>query len=252
MIEDTAAVTAETTSVIEDHPQEQESVDTVAANELPKENFDRPAGEHQDNNVDIQPAERTKASATARPATSPDIQDEHIEEVTATTTEEMKEAPELTDDTDESSKFIENSIPIPAQIAIVAASPSKRVAFSPNKQESVLSVPGKTKAQSTLRGILKPTPFRLEGAAAENPNVTTEASSSQQLETADALEAFVKNSIVNLESSDLQVRTAAYSSLQATLRVSAENMQPVAVRKTLRMFIACNQRDIDLSNPPTL
>ncbi|KAG0057014.1 DNA-binding protein rif1 [Gryganskiella cystojenkinii] len=224
---------------------------------------------------DTQPLESTSAAVvTGASARIPSSPQEPIKDVTVdTAADETDNIPQLEDtakvtDTATTPKTVENSIPIPAQIAVVAASPSKRVAFSPNKQESVLSVPGKAvKALSTLRGILKPTPFRLDDHATAteatqnntNINSNTLASSSSttnsgdpKMETPAALEAFAKKTIAELASPDPQVRTTAYSSLQATFRVCPENMQLSAVKKSLKGFVACNQRDIDLSNPSAL
>ncbi|KAF9360648.1 DNA-binding protein rif1 [Mortierella sp. AD094] len=151
-------------------------------------------------------------------------------------------------------------IPIPAQIAVVeAASPSKRVAFSPNKQESRFSNPN-TLQVNKLKSILKPAPLRLDDGellqsdrdgALSTGLVSTRGLSYSNSHSTDA-ESFVKTALGSLESDDLQLRASAYMDLQTKIRTGDDKPYLGVVRQTMRTFATYLMRDLDSSNPPSL
>ncbi|KAI1317036.1 hypothetical protein EDD11_009102 [Mortierella claussenii] len=149
----------------------------------------------------------------------------------------------------------ETPVPIPAQIAIVDASPSKRVAFSPNKQESRLSNPN-TALISKLKGILKPPPpLRILDGELGIGISTSGARSNQMMGRGNSTtdeESFVKTALVSLESEDLQWRSSAYLNLQAKFREGDDKPYLNEVRETMRTFVTYLLRDLDSSNPPSL
>ncbi|KAF9115603.1 DNA-binding protein rif1 [Mortierella sp. AM989] len=118
-------------------------------------------------------------------------------------------------------------VQIPAQIAVVEASPSKRVAFSPNKQESRFSSPNMVSI-SKLKSILKPVPLRIEDSDLMQYDCdealpirlmnTGVRNTSYLSDNSTDAESFVKAAIASLESEDLQLRASAYTELQAKLR----------------------------------
>jgi len=151
-------------------------------------------------------------------------------------------------------------VKIPAQIAIVHASPSKRVAFSPNKQESRLSTPGAAQT-ATLRGILK-TPVRLPfqeedtGAAAGSSGsdfanrrgVVDYPMDRESIQ----VEPFVLKAVESLGSDDMELRTKTYMDLQAQFRACNDTQHLEDVRGTIRPFTMYISRDLEPSNPPKL
>ncbi|KAF8940226.1 DNA-binding protein rif1 [Dissophora ornata] len=152
-------------------------------------------------------------------------------------------------------------IAIPAQIAIVSASPSKRVAFSPNKQESRLSTPNSAPV-SKLKSILKPAPLRLEGIDQAHDGDEGGESSGRRVSSGTTygitaggnpeVEQFVTIAITALASEDFQVRAKTYKTLQAKFRASDDKLHLTEVRETIKVFAAYLLRDLDPSNPPSL
>ncbi|KAF9942136.1 DNA-binding protein rif1 [Modicella reniformis] len=149
---------------------------------------------------------------------------------------------------------------IPAQIAIVHSSPSKRVAFSPNKQESRLSTPS-TIPTMNLRSILKTNmrlPFQVEDAditGQGSGGVSRRDPINDTLANDDDLtvvESFVKMAIEALGSDDLQLRAATYTSLQTKFRADNDTLHLEEVRATIRTFTTYLLRDLDPSNPSNL
>ncbi|KAG0371087.1 DNA-binding protein rif1 [Gamsiella multidivaricata] len=133
-------------------------------------------------------------------------------------------------------------VTIPAQIAVVNASPSKRVAFSPNKQESRLSNPSTLLSHTKLKSILKPpAPFRIE-----------EADNERSIAPISEAEPFITDAMFALTSEDPQLRAATYLDLQAKLRMGDGKMYQNEVRETIRRFTAYSCRDLDPSNPSAL
>ncbi|KAF8979992.1 DNA-binding protein rif1 [Entomortierella lignicola] len=153
-------------------------------------------------------------------------------------------------------------ISIPAQIAVIeASSPSKRVAFSPNKQESRFSNPNSVQV-SKLKGILKPAPLRIEdGDLVQGERDVTHPVSifgtgsrifSFSGDPSTDAESFVKTALASLESDDLQLRAMAYMELQAKIRAGDDKPYLDVVRLTMRTFATYLMRDLDSSNPPSL
>ncbi|KAF9439066.1 hypothetical protein BGZ76_000548 [Entomortierella beljakovae] len=151
-------------------------------------------------------------------------------------------------------------ISIPAQIAVIEASPSKRVAFSPNKQESRFSNPNNI-IVGKLKSILKPVPLRIEGGELVRSDHDTgsvylddsttkkgESSSNQIPENG----AFVKAAIASLESGDSQLWASIYIDLQLKFRAGDDKLYLDEARESMRAFAACLSRDLELSNPPSL
>ncbi|KAG0325662.1 DNA-binding protein rif1 [Dissophora globulifera] len=135
---------------------------------------------------------------------------------------------------------------IPAQIAFVNASPSKRVAFSPNKQESRLSSPNTTHT-NRLRGILKPAPLRL-GEVSEPAIAQDDAAGGHRNE----FDPYVTTATLALATEDLQSRTAAYVILQGKFRRGDDRSHMTEIRETIRTFASYLIRDLDPNNPPSL
>ncbi|KAG0300060.1 DNA-binding protein rif1 [Dissophora globulifera] len=144
--------------------------------------------------------------------------------------------------------YLEQEAPrtIPAQIAFVNASPSKRVAFSPNKQESRLSSPNTTHT-NRLRGILKPAPLRL-GEVSEPAIAQDDAADGHRNE----FDPYVTTATLALATEDLQSRTAAYVILQGKFRRGDDRSHMTEIRETIRTFASYLIRDLDPSNPPSL
>lgn len=154
---------------------------------------------------------------------------------------------------------------VPAQIVVVNASPSKRVVFSTNEQESRLSTPSAIPAAG-LKSILK-SPVKSPFFQAEDTNaarrgsggVSTGRSTSRDPTSATAMdsdptemEPFIAKAIESLESDDLQLRATTYTGLQTEFRTRSNAQNLDEVRITIRSFTVCLLRDMDPSNPPNL
>ncbi len=151
---------------------------------------------------------------------------------------------------------------IPAEVAIVNASPSKRVVFSPNKQESRLSTPTVLPVVN-LRSILK-SPTKQPPQA----NITGRTSSGGLSAGESTSRGFtgdvpvdvnstedgsnIAKAIESLRSDPVQTRTSTYTHLQAHFRTFSDTEQLDEVRATIRPFAAYLLRDMDPDNPPNL
>ncbi|KAF9573000.1 DNA-binding protein rif1 [Mortierella alpina] len=142
---------------------------------------------------------------------------------------------------------------IPAQIAIVP-SPSKRVAFSPNKQASTRSTPNRqAPTAGRLKGILK-------------LSQQSEQDGGQTLRHGDTGAPFtrygtgwsteggtiISEAISSLQTDDIQLRESTYASLLTKLRANDLNEYLEDLRESIRLFASCLQRDLEPSNPSSL
>lgn len=169
---------------------------------------------------------------------------------------------DTTSDSDRLVSAPSTPVKVPAEIAVVSASPSKRVVFSPNKQESRLSTPTVLPVVN-LRGILKsPTkqPPQANVPGQSSGNVSVGESTSQDAgdvpmnigSTQDG--SLLAGAMDSLEfSSVVQDRISTYTLLQTHFR-TFNDAEPYLdeVRATIRLFAAYLLRDLDPSNPPTL
>ncbi|ORZ08236.1 Rap1-interacting factor 1 N terminal-domain-containing protein [Lobosporangium transversale] len=145
-------------------------------------------------------------------------------------------------------------VSLPTQIAVVKVSSSKRAAFPPYKQKSLLSIPNAASAPK-LKGILKsPSSTRglnrdheLDSTKMRNPFVVTTGSDYSEREP------FVKEALKSLQSEDAQIRSSAYLNLQAKFREGDENpFYLKEVEESLGWFARYLIRDLDLCSPPNL
>ncbi|KAF9205446.1 DNA-binding protein rif1 [Haplosporangium sp. Z 27] len=206
----------------------------------------------------------TTPTTPTKESTAPIIHEAMIDESTPprdlTTPQDAPNTPSPTTANEKSLPAPATPISIPAQIAVIeASSPSKRVAFSPNKQESRFSNPNSVQV-SKLKGILKPAPLRIEdGDLVQGERDVTHPVSifgtgsrifSFSGDPSDA-ESFVKTALASLESDDLQLRAMAYMELQAKIRAGDDKPYLDVVRLTMRTFATYLMRDLDSSNPPS-
>ncbi|KAF9183259.1 hypothetical protein BGZ51_004148 [Haplosporangium sp. Z 767] len=128
-----------------------------------------------------------------------------------------------------------DTVPVPAQIAFIAESPSKRVVFSPNKSESRLSTPTiPSPSGNKLKSILKRATYRSEDMD-DYPNEYH----GQQLQGSattgqgfDGDEPSVSAAVAALASDDTQIRTKAYTALQAKFKTVDEGLVQQAIKCT--------------------
>lgn len=166
--------------------------------------------------------------------------------------------PTTTSNGDRSAPGPSTPVKIPAQIAIVHASPSKRVAFSPNKQESRLSAPGAAPT-TALRGILKATPMRSPFQVEDTEDDAAGPSTSRRAAVDNPMgresievEPFVLKAVESLGSDDVELRTKTYMDLQTQFRACNDTQHLDEVRATIRSFAMYLSRDLDPTNPPKL
>ncbi|KAF9984565.1 DNA-binding protein rif1 [Mortierella antarctica] len=144
---------------------------------------------------------------------------------------------------------------IPAQIAIVSASPSKRVAFSPNKQASTHSTPNRQiSTAGRLKGILKLSSQQgeLEGGQTLRRGDSGAPSTRHGTGWSGEGGTMVAEAISSLQTDDIQIRETTYTSLLAKLRSSDLTPHLDNLRESMRIFAACLLRDLEPSNPPSL
>lgn len=144
---------------------------------------------------------------------------------------------------------------IPAQIAIVSASPSKRVAFSPNKQASTYSTPNRQASTAgRLKGILKLSSQQseLEDGHTLRRSDTGALSTRPGTGWSGGGGTIVTEAISSLQSDDIKIRETTYTSLLAKFRSSDLTQHLDDLRESMRLFAACLLRDLEPSNPPSL
>ncbi|CAO3566385.1 unnamed protein product [Mortierella alpina] len=148
-----------------------------------------------------------------------------------------------------------SDISIPAQIAIVSASPSKRVAFSPNNQASTHSTPNRQSSTAgRLKGILKLSSQQseLDGGQTLGHGDTGVASTRYGAGWSGGGGTIVTEALSSLQTDDMQIREMTYTSLLGKLRSSDLTRHVDDLRESMRHFAACLLRDLDPSNPSSL
>ncbi|KAF9171748.1 DNA-binding protein rif1 [Mortierella sp. AD010] len=215
---------------------------------------------------EIDPETAPEIEPEAAPETAPETAPEgapttiDVNRVVASDTQGAPSIPSTTTTIDKSLPTPATPIPIPAQIAVIEApSPTKRVAFSPNKQESRFSSPNMSQV-SKLKSILKPAPLRLDDGelmqydrdGALSTGVASTRSFSYLSNQSTDAESFVKSTLGSLGSDDLQLRASAYTDLQARIKTGDDKPYLDVIRQTMRTFATYLMRDLDSSNPPDL
>jgi hypothetical protein len=168
---------------------------------------------------------------------------------------------DTTSDSDRLISAPSTPVKVPAEIAVVSASPSKRVVFSPNKQESRLSTPTVLPVVN-LRGILKsPTkqppqvnvPGRSSGDASVGESTSQDAGDVPMNIGSTQDGSLLAGAMDSLDSSSVQDRISTYNLLQTHFRTFNDaEFYLDEVRATIRPFAAYLLRDLDPSNPPIL
>ncbi|KAG0207412.1 DNA-binding protein rif1 [Mortierella sp. GBA30] len=247
-------------------PTEQQAAETCSSEATQDLNTAAPDGVVEEPTLEQQTAQGDATVTTSPPNKEPPLA-HHMSTSDALTTTPAPTAAmistgiaELTSSAkskDEAPKTMPNTV-IPAQIALINASPSKRVAFSPNKQESTYSIPNRQAAPvGKLKGILKLTSQQGEHDSGQTSkrgftNATTFNAGDSNAARADEQEPFVQSAVSSLESADVKVRETTYFSLLAKLRASDLNNHLYDLQDSIRIFASCLTRDLNPSSPSSL